>query len=201
MSDHARSRMPRRSVLVRAGLALGVLGLVSVPGTFAFWTDSVAIGGTTVTAGTIDLKVNNGDSHTTTTLTMAAMVPGSTSAEVLTVKNSGTAPLRYAATGGLTGTDAAAYGTAGALKLTLVKDGVRSGTGSSATCTTGTTLTNAVALTSTTTAEVLALRGPLAAAGTETVCVQVTMAADAPSSLQGKTATLSLTMTGTSDVG
>jgi predicted ribosomally synthesized peptide with SipW-like signal peptide len=201
VADHARSRLPRRSVLVRAGLALGVLGLVSVSGTFAFWTDSVAIGGTSVTAGTIDLKVNNGDSHTTTTLTMAAMVPGNTSAEVVTVKNGGTAPLRYNATGGLTGTDAAAYGTAGSLKLTLVKDGTRSGTGTSATCTGGTTLTNAAVLTSTTSTEVLALRGPLAAAGTESLCVQVTMAADAPSSLQGKTASLALTMTGTSDVG
>ena len=59
------------------------------------------------------------------------MVPGNTSAEVLTVKNNGTAPLKYTLTGGLTGTDAAAYNTAAALKLTILAGGTKSGSGNS----------------------------------------------------------------------
>lgn len=190
----------RRSVLVRILLAAGVVGSLAVGATQAAWTDSVSVGGTDLTSGTLDLKVGGGDSATTTTLGMSAMVPGSSSAEVLTVRNGGTAPLRYDATAGLTGTDATAYSTAGSLRLSIVKDGARSGSGSSATCTGGTTLVSAVGLTGTST-EVMALRGPLGAGATESLCVQVSLASDAPSSLQGRTASLSLTFGATSDLG
>ncbi len=40
---------------------------VGATGTFAFWTDDVTITGTSFTAGTLDLKVNNSDSYATTT--------------------------------------------------------------------------------------------------------------------------------------
>ena len=189
-----------RRVRLRALLAMGVLAVVFASGTFAFWTDNAAISGGSFTSGTLDLQVNNGDSHTTTTLAMTAMVPGSTSAEVVVVKNAGTAPLKYSLQGGLTGADAGAYNTAGSLKLTVVLGGTRSGSGNSATCTGGTVLANAVSLTATTTTGIVAARGPLAAAATESLCLQVTLATDAPSTLQGKTAALSLTASGTSDL-
>lgn len=190
-----------RSPRLRALLGLGVLLGVGATGTFAYWTDDVTISGTSFTSGTIDLQVNSADAYATTTLSMAAMVPGNTSAEVLTVKNNGTAPLKYTMTGGLAGTDAAAYDTTGSLKLTIVLGGAKSGTGNSSTCTGGTVIHGPTALTATTSTSIIgAGRGPLAASGTEGLCFQVTFAAAAPGTLQGKTATASFTFTGTSDV-
>ena len=145
MSEHrapanTRRTSRHRSGRVRALLSLGIaLGLGAV-GTFAFWTDDVVISGSAFTAGTLDLKVNNSDAYATTSLSMSAMVPGNTSAELLTVKNAGTAALKYTLTGGLTGTDAAAYNTAGALKLTILSGATITGSGNSATCTGRSTL-------------------------------------------------------------
>jgi len=191
-----------KSPRLRALLGLGLVGVVGTTGTFAFWTDDVVISGTTFTAGTLDLQVNNTDiSVSTTTLGMAVMVPGNTSAEVLTLKNNGTAPLKWTMVGGLTGTDAAAFSAAAALKLTVSAGGTRSGTGNSATCTGGSTLVNAVALTATTSTALVATRqGPMAAAGTQTICFQVSFDSAAPSTLQAKTANATFTVTGTSDV-
>jgi predicted ribosomally synthesized peptide with SipW-like signal peptide len=188
---------------VRALLSLGALVGVFATGTYAFWTDDVTITGSTFTAGTLDLRVNSSDAYTTTTLGMSAtpMVPGDTSAEVLTVQNNGNVPLKYTLTGGLTGADAAAYGTAAALKLTVVAGGTRSGSGNAATCTGGTTIYGPTALTSTTSTAIIGTRrGPIAAAGSEALCFQVTFDAAAPSTLQGKTTTATFTATGTSDV-
>lgn len=207
MSEHAGRRRShtRRTGRLRALLGLGVaLGLGAI-GTFASWTDDVAITGSTFTAGTLDLQVNNADAYATTTLSMSAMVPGSSSAEVLTVKNNGTAPLKYTMTGGLTGTNAADYNTAGAngLLLTVSVGGTKSGTGNTSTCTGGSVIVNAVPLTSTVGTSIIATRRPAAAMAqnaTEALCFQVKLAATAPSSLQGKTATATFTMTGTSDI-
>jgi predicted ribosomally synthesized peptide with SipW-like signal peptide len=193
------------TVRLRAFLSLGLaLGLGAV-GTFAYWTDDVVISGSTFTAGTLDLQVNNVDAYATTTLGMTTMVPGNTSAEVLTVKNNGTAPLKYTMTGGLTGTNAADYNTAAAngLLLTISVGGTKSGTGNTSTCTGGTVIVNAVPLTSTTTTAIIASRRPAVAMvqnATEALCFQVKLADTAPSSLQGKTATATFTATGTSDV-
>jgi predicted ribosomally synthesized peptide with SipW-like signal peptide len=190
------------SVRVRALLSLGVaLGIGSV-GTFASWTDDVTVTGTTFTAGTLDLQVNNADTYTTTSLSMSAMVPGSTSAEILTVKNNGTVPAKYTLTGGLTGANAADFNTAAAngLLLTIRLGGTKSGT----TCTGGTaTLVTDLPLTSTTTTTILAKRPTsalTALGGNEVLCFQVKLADTAPSSLQGKSATATITATGTSDI-
>lgn len=203
MSSH-RGTTRRRfasSVRVRALLSLGVaLGIGSV-GTFASWTDDVTVTGTTFTAGTLDLQVNNVDSFATTTLSMTAMVPGTTSAEVLTVKNNGTVPAKYTLTGGLTGTNAADYNTAAAngLLLTIRLGGSKSG----ATCTGGTALITDQALTSTSGTTILARRPTsalTASGGTESLCFQVKLSDTAPSSLQGKSASATFTATGTSDI-
>ncbi|MDP3890607.1 TasA family protein [Nocardioides sp.] len=210
-SRHAAPRRAARrtgfrgSARLRALLGVGLVGVLATTGTFAFWTDDVALTGTNFTAGTLDLQVNDTDtSVSTTTLGMAVMVPGNTSAEVLTLKNNGTAPLKWTMTGGLTGADAGAFDTAGSLALTVSAGGTRSGSGNSATCSGGTTLVNAVALTATTTTGLVTTRQPVAAAmaptDTQTLCFQVTLDAAAPSSLQGKTASATFTVTGTSDV-
>lgn len=203
MAAHRRDA-PRRSVRsmrVRALLSLGVaLGIGSV-GTFASWTDNATVTGTTFTAGTLDLQVNNADSYATTTLSMTAMVPGSTSSEVLAVKNNGTVPAKYTLTGGLTGTNAADYSAAAAngLLLTIRLGGTKSG----ATCTGGTALITDQPLTSTTSVTLLAQRptSPLAASGgIESLCLQVKLSNTAPSTLQGKAATATFTASGTSDL-
>jgi predicted ribosomally synthesized peptide with SipW-like signal peptide len=184
-------------------LCLGLGAVLAVGGSFAFWTDDVTISGTTFTAGVLDLQVNSSDSYSTTTLGMSStpMLPGNTSAEVLTVRNNGTVPLKYTLTGGLTGTDAAAYSSASALRLTIVSGGTRSGSGNAATCTGGTTIYGPTALTSTVSTAIIGTRrGPIAVAGTEALCFQITFDAAAASSFQGKTATATFTATGTSDV-
>jgi predicted ribosomally synthesized peptide with SipW-like signal peptide len=204
VADHrARRRSPWRSTRVRALLCLGLVAGLFATGTYAYWTDDVTITGSTFTSGTLDLQVNSSDSYTTTTLGMSStpMVPGNTSAEVLTVKDNGTVPLKYTLTGGLAGTDAAAFNTAAALKLTVVSGGTRSGSGNAATCTGGTTIFGPTALTNVTTTAIIGTRrGPIAAGGTEALCFQITFDAAAPSTLQGKTATATFTATGTSDV-
>jgi predicted ribosomally synthesized peptide with SipW-like signal peptide len=192
-----------RSRRARALLSLGLLGSALVVGTYAYWTDDVTISGTTFTTGTLDLQVNTSDSYSTTTLGMSStpMVPGNTSAEVLTVKNNGTVPLKYTLTGGLAGTDAAAFNTAASIRLTIVSGGTRSGSGNAATCTGGTTIYGPTALTNVTSTAIIGTRrGPVAAAGTEALCFQITFDAAAPGTLQGKTATATFTATGTSDV-
>jgi predicted ribosomally synthesized peptide with SipW-like signal peptide len=206
MSEHARTRRPERTGRLRALLGLGVaLGLGTV-GTFAYWTDDVVIGGTTFISGTLDLQVNNSDAPSTATLGMTAMVPGVSSAEVLTVKNNNTAPLKYTMTGGLTGTNAADFSAAGAngLLLTISVGGSRvAGTGINFVCSGGTVIVNAVPLTSTTTTAIITPRRPAVAMvqnATDVLCFQVKLADTAASSLQGKTATATFTATGTSDI-
>jgi predicted ribosomally synthesized peptide with SipW-like signal peptide len=202
-SRRGTPRVRRLSTRLRAVLCLGLAGGLLATGSFAFWTDDVTITGTTFTAGVLDLQVNTSDSYTTTTLGMSStpMLPGSTSAEVLTVKNNGTVPLKYTLTGGLTGTDAATYGTGAVLKLTIVSAGTRSGTGNAATCTGGTTIFGPTALTNVTSTAIIGTRrGPVAVAGTEALCFQITFDGTAASSYQGKTAAATFTATGTSDV-
>jgi predicted ribosomally synthesized peptide with SipW-like signal peptide len=206
MSDHRGTpgRTQRRrfsSVRVRAFLSLGVALGIGAVGTFAYWTDDVVISGSSFTAGTLDLQVNDVNAYATTTLSMSAMVPGNTSSEVLVVKNNGTVPAKYTLTGGLGGTNAADYDTAGAngLLLTIRLGGTKSG----ATCISGTALVTDLPLTSTTSTTILTKRPTTAltaSGGTESLCFQVKLADAAPSSLQGKTASATFTATGTSDL-
>ncbi len=204
MAEHRRQhrrRRPRRRL--RAALGLGVLAPVLAVGSFAFWTDDVTVSGTTFTAGVLDLQVNASDAYVTSTLGMSGtpMLPGNTSAEVLTVKNNGTVPLKYTLTGGLGGADAATFNTAAVLRLTIVAGGTISGSGNAATCTGGSTIYGPTALTDVASTAIIGTRrGPIAVAGTEALCFQISFDAAAANSLQGKTATATFTATGTSDV-
>jgi len=185
------------SARVRAVLALGILAVPVGVGTMAFWTDSVSVSGTSFTSGTLDLAVNDADSYATTSLSMSAMVPGSTSAEVLTVKNAGNVPLKYSLTGGLDGTGSAAL--APDLTLTIRAGGTKSGT----TCTGGTEIYNApfTVVTTTPIITTAAARGPLAASGgADALCFQVTFSSSAASTQQGRTAAAVLTFLATSDL-
>lgn len=191
-------RRPRGRV--RAVLALGLVVGLSPVGTAASWTDNVAVTGTTLRSGTLDLQVNDANAVTTATLSMADMVPGATSAEVFRVRNAGTAALTYTITGGLGGADAAAFASAGALRLSVSAGATRSGAGNAATCTGGTALLSDQALTAATGATLVGTaQGPLAAgAQGAPLCFQIAFSAGAPTSLQGRTATATFTVNGTS---
>lgn len=203
MARHAAVRPG--SVRLRALLCLGLLAAPAVTGTFAFWTDDVQVTGTTLTAATLDINVKGGDPQATSTLAMTAMVPGSSSAEVLPVNNVGTAPAKYSMTGGLTGTDAASFSAAGTdgLLLTIRSGGTVSGSGSAAICTGGTALISSVPLTATTSTVLLTKTQTTqlaASTGSESLCFQIKLSDTALSSLQNKTATATFTVTGTSDL-
>jgi predicted ribosomally synthesized peptide with SipW-like signal peptide len=197
MSEHAAHR-PRRSVLgalrsarLRALLGLGVVLSVGATGTFAFWTDDVTVAGTSFTAGTQDLKVNNLDTVTAyTALNATALVPGNSTAAVLTIKNNGTAPLKYTAATTATSTLGAA------LVVKVTGDALTSGAAPATTCP-GTALPG----TTTSLNGGLITTGRLLAPGaTETICLQVTLPAGAATTLQGGSTNVGFTFTGTSDV-
>jgi predicted ribosomally synthesized peptide with SipW-like signal peptide len=196
-SKHARLGGFLASARTRAALSLGVVLAFGSAGTFAHWTDSVTVDGTTFTAGTLNLSLNALDtSYATTTLAMATMVPGSTSAEVIPVKNAGNVPMKYSLTGGLTGTGAAAL--APDLKLRIVLNGTTSGV----TCAGGSNVIYNSALTAVPATEIIpvATKRPLSAGVTESLCFEVTFAAGAVSTQQGKSSSASFTFTGTSDL-
>jgi predicted ribosomally synthesized peptide with SipW-like signal peptide len=178
-------------VLLSTGLLFGI----GSAGTFAHWTDEVTVTGVTFTAGTIDLKVNNQDTVTGyTTLNINNMVPGNSVAGVLTVKNSGTAPLKYTATSSATNGDS--KNLRGNLTVKVTGDGNVTGSSPSATCA-GSALSGTGS----------GLNGGLVTTGrllssnaSENLCIQVTLPTSAASSLQGATTDVTLTFTGTSDL-
>jgi predicted ribosomally synthesized peptide with SipW-like signal peptide len=198
-SEAGKRRRPRRNPLgsprVRAALALGVVLSAGTLGTRASWTDAVTVVGASFSTGTIDLKVNNADANADfTSIGLTGMVPGSTTAGVLTVKNSGTADLKFTATTASTNADG--KNLAGALVVKVTADSAVTGSGLARTCAgtalagTGTALTGSLVSTG----------RVLAAGASEKLCVQVTLPANAASALQGATTTATLTFSGTSDL-
>jgi hypothetical protein len=122
---------------VRLVLGLSVVLVVAVPGTTAAWVDPVPVTGATITAGTVDLKVQNGDSVTGyTAMNLATMEPGDSSAGVLTVKNAGTAPLRYYVDASVTNADSKGLGSSLVAKVTA--DATTSGSTCAGTALSGT---------------------------------------------------------------
>ena len=151
--------------------------------------------GSTFSTGSIDLKVNGVDNVAGyTSLTLANMVPGNSVAGVLTIRNNGTAPLKYTALTSATAPDP--KNLRGAL-VVRVTDGAVTWTAPAATC--GGTV---VAGTGTALNAALVTTGRLLAAGTqETLCVQVTLpSAVTDPTLQGASTAVDLTFTGTSDL-
>lgn len=189
---------PRRwwhPVRVRAALSLGVVLSVGTMGTMAYWTDSVTVQGTMFSAGTIDLKVENSDGPVSfTTINLANMVPGNTTAGVLEIKNAGSASLKYDAVSSATNADG--KDLRGTLVVKVTGDTATTGSKPSQTCSgsalagTGTSL-NAALITT---------KRLLAAGASERLCLQVTLPAAAPSALQGAATEVTITFTATSDL-
>jgi predicted ribosomally synthesized peptide with SipW-like signal peptide len=194
-SKHARLGRFLASARTRAALSLGVVLAIGATGTFAHWTDSATIDGTTFTAGTIDLQVNGPNPPAYTTLNLPTTVPGNSMAGTLVVKNNGNVPLKYTAT-----SSSAPAVLSGALVVKVTGDPTSTGNAPSMTCG-GTALPGAATtLGGATAAPLLATGRKLLPGDSETICVQVSLPANADPSLQGKTSAVSFTFTGTSDL-
>lgn len=190
-----RLRRGLASARVRAALGLGVVLSAFVTGTFAYWSDAVAVSGAKFTAGTIDLRVNNLDTVTGyTSLNISTMVPGNSMAGVLTIRNNGTAPLKYTAVTTATNTDGKNLRGSLVVKVT----GAATATGSSPAMTCGgTALTGSQ---TTLNGSLLSTARMLAAGASETLCVQITLDAAASTTLQGATTDVVFTFNATSDL-
>jgi predicted ribosomally synthesized peptide with SipW-like signal peptide len=194
-SKHARLGRFLASARTRAALSLGLVLAVGSTGTFAYWTDDVTVTGTTFTAGTLDLQVNNLNSVAAyTALNLDKMVPGNSMAGTLVIKNNGNVPLKYTAAAVGVNADSA-KNLAGSLTAKVTTGGT---TGSSPTITcTGTTIAGSG---TTVNGSLISTGRQLAPGATETICVEVTLPANAPNSLQGAKTDVTFTFTGTSDL-
>ena len=191
-----RHRRRRRGAgPLSAGVAALGLVLLATGRTAAFWTDEGSVTGTSLTAGTIDLRVDGQDVVVGyASLSASAMVPGSSRAAVLVVANAGTAALSWTAT--TTATDPGGRGLAGYVTVRATGDAATAGSGTAMTCP-GPAL---VGSGSSLNASLVSTPRRLDPGGSETLCVQLTLSATAPSSLQGATTTIELVVTGTSAV-
>lgn len=164
---------PTKALLSAAVVLVG-LAMIAVT-SLALFTDSAAVPANSFSTGTIDIAT----SPTTALLTMSAMVPGDQVTAPLTVQNNGTLQLRYAMRSTTTEDTLAAQ-----LVLT-VKSGVNdcSNGGWSAT---GTTLYSGILGSQAATAVLGSVADgaqagdrTLAAAGSEVLCFNVTLPANA----------------------
>ncbi len=180
----------------RSLLSLGMVVGLGATGTYAYWTDTVSVTGTTISTGTIDLKVNNADSVSDfTTMNVTTMVPGDSTAGVVTVKNSGTAPLKYYVDAAPSNADGKGLGAALTVKVT--GDAATGGSGRAVTCP-GTALSPSG---TTFAASMLGSAGTprlLAPGASESVCIQATLPTTAPGTLQAATTNITFTFNGTS---
>lgn len=181
---------------VRALLSLGVVLSLGATGTYAYWTDSVTVTGTTISSGTIDLKVNNQDTVTNfTTMNVSTMVPGDSVAGVLTVNNAGTAPLRYHVNASPSNADGKGLGAALVVKVT--GDSAVSGSGKTVTCNGTALVGSGVGFTANMLGSAASPR-QLAAGASETICIQATLPTSASTTLQGALTNVTFTFSGTS---
>jgi predicted ribosomally synthesized peptide with SipW-like signal peptide len=182
------------SARTRAALSLGVVLAVGSTGTFAYWTDDVSVNGTTFTAGTLDLQVNDLNTVAAyTTLNLATMVPGNSMAGTLVIKNNGNVPLKYTGATATTNTDGKNLAGNLTARVTL---GAAAGTSPTMTC-------DGTAIAGGATTAIGALTTPkrqLGPGATETICVEVTLPAGAPSTVQAGRTDVTFTFTGTSDL-
>lgn len=180
---------------VRALLSLGMVVSLGATGTYAYWTDSVQVTGTTITAGTIDLDVDNQDSvNNFTQMNITNMVPGNSVAGVLTVNNNGTAPLRYYVNASYSNV---ANGLGAALVVKVTGDTATGGSGAAKTCP-GAPLADSSSGFTPNMLGSAALPRQLTAGGSEKICIQATLPTNASTSLQGASTSVTFSFSGSS---
>ncbi len=193
-----------KSARFRALLSLGiVLGLTSVS-TLAFWTDEATMSTGTIQSGTLDVQLNNQQSHSATSFAMSNMVPGEAMAYGVTVNRAAnTIPFTYTITGQTSATNTFAQSLvftvhAGLATSTTTTNGVRR------TVCTGDDVSNGGS-TLTTTAKALVtgrntLATPTAVSGTvhnDPVCIQASLPSGTGNGAQGQSTTASFSFNAT----
>ena len=185
-----------RSKKIRTLAALGTLSGAAWAGTFASFTDD-ASSAATFSAGTVNLVVggDTDDAHDFAALTVSNMKPGDVKYAPLSVANAGSLGFTYVLSGSAVDTAGTPAGLGAALRVAVKS------VGASATCdaTTFGSSTDAV-VTSRAFSAVSSVARPVATAGSETLCFQVTFpngtaANDNPLQGSATTATLSFTAT------
>lgn len=187
-----------KSTRTKALLSLGVVAALGASGTFAFWTDTVTISGTSISTGSIDLLVNDDadDAVAFTSINVTGLLPGGTTAGLIKVNNAGLSPLTYYATAVVGGQ--VFPSNVLTVKISAATATVPAAGGSGATCA-GTAIPGLP--TGFATGNFIGSAGgqrPLAVGATEYFCVQATLDANADQALySAKTTTVALTFTAT----
>lgn len=185
-----------RSKKIRTLAALGTLTGAAWAGTFASFTDD-ASSAATFSAGTVDLVVggDTDDAHHFASLSVVDMKPGDVKYAPLSVANPGSLNLSYVLEGATADTTGKPAGLGAALRVAVKS------VGTSTTCDAAafTASTDSV-VTSSAFSAVSTTARPVAKAGSETLCFQVTFpngtaATDNPLQGAATTATLSFTAT------
>lgn len=192
-----------RSTRVRAVLSLGAFVTIGSTGTLAYFSDSVAVPGTTFTSGVLDVQVTGQDpaenSYTWTALSATDLVPGESTAASIQVNNAGTVPFTYTAevvgTGALVrGLTVQAYvgGTPmnGTTAANSISNNLRTGS-----CQ-GTPIGTSPVTLSTTDQPLIPAtnKQELATETSQYLCLVATLATTADNALQGKTASVTVTL-------
>jgi len=110
----------RRGTLPLVLLAAVAAVLLGGRGSFAFWTGSATIPGTTIHSGSVDVKLNGADNDSTSfaTLGVSGLTPGGSTAVVITVSNGGASPLTYYVDAAASNADGKGLGAALVVRLT-----------------------------------------------------------------------------------
>lgn len=160
-----------RTSLGRGVLALAliaVLLLIGGHGSLAFWRSTQNVTGTTISTGSIDLRLDGVDNTSFSSLSISAMVPGDTTAGVLVVKNSGRSPLKYTVDASATNGDG--KNLASVLVVKVTNAATVTGTGHARTCG-GTTVSGSTTLG----AGLVPTARTLAPGAQETLCFQASL--------------------------
>lgn len=193
--------MLRRRRRARIVVVVGVIVLALAAGpAWAFWSAQQSAPAQRFDTGTLDLQLNGQDGATAVAgLGLAGMVPGSSVAGLVRIRNAGTLPLSYWPT--IVGSNADGKALAASLAVTVRLNGSVGGSAPAQTCTGGTTPAGAATRVSSS-PQVLAYgstagaRRQLLPGTSEVLCVQLALDATAPSSVQGATTTITITATG-----
>ena len=176
----ARAPSPIRKILVATGgIALATsVALVGTGTTYALWNSETAVNASTVTSGSTSLSIN-GTTDYAIPLDLTKIGPGQSVWTPLTILNTGTTPLSAAVSSATI--NAQTNGLADNLTITLTP---------AATCVgnLGGGITAPLAAFTTAATPYL-----MAAGSTVQLCLEVTVNANAPATVQGGTANFSLT--------
>jgi hypothetical protein len=176
-------RRPLRALLASAGLLVLVvtMALLGAGGSYAAWNTSTTTNASTVSSGSTSLTVNDSTSYTIPNLGLTALSPGTSVFVPLTLKNTGTTKLNATVSSTTIISETNKLSTA----LNVVVTATSNCTASASTVT-GTPLVN---FTTTATPFIMQAQASL------TICLEIKMDVNAPTSVAGSSANFSMAIT------